>query len=71
MGSPQKNLKKITPNRKSVSVSTRNSISKDKTSEIQKELKDIKSKNKRQMMSELKKDGVIISGKSEQLLRDI
>lgn len=66
-----KKYKRKNSGRKSISVSNKNSLSKEKLAIIQKKLKDIKSKNKRQMINELKKDGVIVSGKSEKLVKDI
>ena len=39
--------------------------------DIQKQIKTIKSKSKEAMIDELKKDGVSVSGKDEQIIRDI
>ena len=39
--------------------------------DIQKKIKDIKSKSKSEMIKELNKEGVKISGKDETIIRDI
>ena len=58
-------------NRKNIVVSMPEKTNSKNIKDIQKQIKTIKSKSKEAMIDELKKDGVSVSGKDEQIIRDI
>ena len=58
-------------NRKNIVVSMPEKANSKNIKDIQKQIKTIKSKSKEAMIDELKKDGVSVSGKDEQIIRDI
>jgi len=54
-----------------VSVTTTRKMGKKETHEIQKKIKEIQNKSTTDMINELKKDGIEVSGKSKTILKDI
>ena len=67
----RKGYKKLDPKRKNILVSMPNKVDSKNVEDIQKKIKDIKSKSKNEMIKELNKEGVQISGKDETIIRDI
>jgi hypothetical protein len=67
----KRSYKKMNPKRKNIVVSMPKSVDSKNVENIQKKIKDIKSKSKSEMIKELNKEGVKISGKDETIIRDI
>ena len=67
----RRSYKKLDPKRKNILVSMPNKVDSKNVEDIQKKIKDIKSKSKNEMIKELNKEGVQISGKDETIIRDI
>jgi len=67
----RRSYKKLDPKRKNILVSMPKKVDSKNVEDIQKKIKDIKSKSKSEMIKELNKEGVKISGKDETIIRDI
>ena len=67
----KRSYKKMNPKRKNIVVSMPKKVDSKNVENIQKKIKDIKSKSKSEMIKELNKEGVKISGKDETIIRDI
>jgi len=67
----KRSYKKMNPKRKNIVVSMPKNVDSKNVENIQKKIKDIKSKSKSEMIKELNKEGVKISGKDETIIRDI
>tara|TARA_B100000497_G_C7371764_1_gene239421 strand:- start:129 stop:389 length:261 start_codon:yes stop_codon:yes gene_type:complete len=62
---------KSNPKRKNIVVSFPGKNDSKNVEDIHNKIKDIKSKTKTEMIKELKKEGVSVTGKSETIIRDI
>ena len=67
----RRSYKKLDPKRKNILVSMPKKVDSKNVEDIQKKIRDIKSKSKSEMIKELNKEGVKISGKDETIIRDI
>ena len=67
----RRSYKKLDPKRKNILVSMPKKVDSKNVEDIQKKIKDIKGKSKSEMIKELNKEGVKISGKDETIIRDI
>lgn len=70
-GSNNKSSNKKEKKGRKVSVSTTRKLGKKETHKMQKKIKEIQNKSTTDMINELKKDGIEVSGKSKTILKDI